>query len=226
MTPLVREMSALVPEPESAHWFDLGTVPQHLPAQSMEWEIARHLPYQRTVAVFRTDAGARYACWLQAGDSSVTLAYVGLESGKPALFSHPTAFFERDGAIAYHSRAGDEASAKHAARMLVTIAKRLYTERTSYRPERAGTIAQQRKRERHGKRPLFVWNTVEISPQLPESSPALGGTHASPRAHDRRGHWRNHSTKGRVWVKACRVGSASNGVVFKDYEVTTWKART
>jgi len=32
MTPLVREMSALVPEPESAHWFDLGTVPQHLPA--------------------------------------------------------------------------------------------------------------------------------------------------------------------------------------------------
>ena len=27
MTPLVREMATLVPEPETAHWFDLGTIP-------------------------------------------------------------------------------------------------------------------------------------------------------------------------------------------------------
>ena len=39
--------------------------------------------------------------------------------------------------------------------------------------------------------------------------------------HDRRGHWRTYPSGKRGWVKACKVGDASKGVVFKDYEVVT-----
>jgi len=77
-----------------------------------------------------------------------------------------------------------------------------------------------RKRASKGKSPIaFDWRTVEIGPKQAKNAPQ-GGTHASPRLHDRRGHWRNCHGK-QVWVKACKVGDASRGVVFKDYKVVT-----
>ena len=72
MTPLVREMAALVPEPESAHWFDIGVIDAAVPAQCIAWDDVRHLPYARTVTVFVTDKGSRCACWMAAGDHSIT----------------------------------------------------------------------------------------------------------------------------------------------------------
>lgn len=49
-----------------------------------------------------------------------------------------------------------------------------------------------------------------------------GGTHASPRWHKRRGYWRVMKKSGKqVWVRDCEVGSKSNGMVYKDYQVTT-----
>ena len=75
-----------------------------------------------------------------------------------------------------------------------------------------------RKRMMKGKRPLFVWHTVTIGPR-PEPQGSKGGTHASPRLHDRRGHWRTTASGKRVWVRDCKVGDASKGVVFKDYKI-------
>lgn len=47
-----------------------------------------------------------------------------------------------------------------------------------------------------------------------------GGTHASPRWHERRGYWRTMKKTGKVvWVRACEVGQKSDGMVYKDYEV-------
>lgn len=69
-----------------------------------------------------------------------------------------------------------------------------------------------------GKTPSYDWHTVIIEPQKPRG-PSLGGTHASPRLHDRRGHIRRLSSGKNVWVKPCKVGDASKGAVFKDYEV-------
>lgn len=47
-----------------------------------------------------------------------------------------------------------------------------------------------------------------------------GGTHASPRWHERRGYWRTMKKSGKViWVRACEVGKKSNGMVYKDYEI-------
>ncbi|MDO4705733.1 MAG: hypothetical protein Q4A98_05945 [Comamonadaceae bacterium] len=68
-----------------------------------------------------------------------------------------------------------------------------------------------------GKPPLrYSWHTVTLEASAPKT-PHQGGTHASPRAHDRRGHWRNLPSGKQVWVKACRVGNATLGSVFKDY---------
>ena len=75
------------------------------------------------------------------------------------------------------------------------------------------------KRRAKGKPPaLFDWHTVVIAPP-PEPGPPKGGTHASPRLHDRRGHWRKHPSGKQVWVKACKVGDAAKGVIFKDYKI-------
>lgn len=45
------------------------------------------------------------------------------------------------------------------------------------------------------------------------------GTHASPRWHVRRGHWRQIGEGRRVFVRECQVGDLSRGGVVKDYQV-------
>lgn len=85
-----------------------------------------------------------------------------------------------------------------------------------HEPQRRSNHA---KRIRHGKKPFFDWRTVTIQPTKPAQEP-LGGTHASPRQHERRGHWRViKKTSKKVWVKNCTVGNAINGVVFHDYKI-------
>ena len=73
------------------------------------------------------------------------------------------------------------------------------------------------KRIRQGKMPLFSWHTVVIEPPKP-ATPHQGGTHASPRLHDVRGHWVTRSGK-RFWRKPHQRGDGSKGVVFHDYRV-------
>ena len=69
-----------------------------------------------------------------------------------------------------------------------------------------------------GKPPTFEWKLVTIEPKITQSI-SLGGTHASPRLHDRRGHWRTMKKSGkRVWVKQCKVGDPSKGVIIHDYK--------
>lgn len=73
------------------------------------------------------------------------------------------------------------------------------------------------KRIRQGKKPLFDWHTVLIEPPR-QKMPDQGGTHATPRLHDVRGHWVNRNGK-RYWRKAHQRGDASLGVVFHDYKL-------
>lgn len=64
------------------------------------------------------------------------------------------------------------------------------------------------------------WHLVNFDPQeLKPKSPPLGGTHATPRWHIRRGHWRTLADGRRVFVRECEVGDKSRGGVVKDYEV-------
>lgn len=87
----------------------------------------------------------------------------------------------------------------------------------SYRPVVRDTFTNRRKIEQ-GKIPSYDWTTVYIEPVKPRSE-GKGGTHASPRLHDRRGHLRRLRSGKNVWVKACKVGDASKGTVFHDYAI-------
>lgn len=73
------------------------------------------------------------------------------------------------------------------------------------------------KRMRQGKLPLFSWHTVVIEPSKP-AAPHQGGTHASPRLHDVRGHWVNRNGK-RFWRKPHQRGDAALGISFHDYKI-------
>jgi hypothetical protein len=73
------------------------------------------------------------------------------------------------------------------------------------------------KRVRKGKKPLFEWTTVVLEPRY-SSGESLGGTHATPRLHDVRGHWVVRNNK-RFWRKPHKRGDASKGVIFKDYQI-------
>jgi hypothetical protein len=75
------------------------------------------------------------------------------------------------------------------------------------------------KRQAKGKSALtFDWHTIVIEPPKAKNDPQ-GGTHASPRRHQVRGHWRTYKSGAKGWVKECWKGDASKGSVFKDYQL-------
>lgn len=68
----------------------------------------------------------------------------------------------------------------------------------------------------------WTWTMVSVDPSRIQPKPSsLGGTHASPRWHIRRGHWRNLADGRRVFVRECQVGDIARGGVVKDYEVAS-----
>ena len=87
----------------------------------------------------------------------------------------------------------------------------------SYIPSIRPTFTNRRKIAQ-GKTPTYEWRTVVIEPVQAKRG-NQGGTHASPRLHDRRGHLRRMRSGKNVWVRPCKVGDASKGVVFHDYKL-------
>lgn len=75
------------------------------------------------------------------------------------------------------------------------------------------------KRVARGKLPLYSFKTLHLHvPNERRQSAHLGGTHASPRLHLRRGHIRRLGEGRSIWVQSCIVGSGP-GVVEKDYRL-------
>ncbi len=87
----------------------------------------------------------------------------------------------------------------------------------AYMPIIPQTFTNRRKISQ-GKTPTYDWRTVVIEPTQPRQE-SKGGTHASPRQHDRRGHIRRLRSGKNVWIKPHKVGDASKGVVFHDYKI-------
>lgn len=68
----------------------------------------------------------------------------------------------------------------------------------------------------------WTYRVAEIDPfQIKIAAARLGGSHASPRWHLRRGHWRRLADGRRVFVRECEVGEIARGGVIKDYHVAT-----
>lgn len=88
----------------------------------------------------------------------------------------------------------------------------------AHQPTAKANSLTNKRRIAKGKPPLiYDWHTVKLEPNGPVSDPQ-GGTHATPRRHQCRGHWRNCKSGKRVWVKDCWRGDASKGTIFKDYK--------
>lgn len=85
--------------------------------------------------------------------------------------------------------------------------------------ERQVTPSQRKPFARDGVRG-WVWRQVVINPErIRTACTDLGGSHASPRWHLRRGHWRHLSNGRRIFVRQCEVGDPERGGVVKDYAV-------
>lgn len=71
-----------------------------------------------------------------------------------------------------------------------------------------------------GKLPIWEVKTLVLkTPVTRTVSEYQGGTHASPRQHIRRGHYRHYKSGKIAWVRDCIVGSLEKGFVHKDYRV-------
>ena len=85
--------------------------------------------------------------------------------------------------------------------------------------ERKVNPALRRKYARAGVRG-WTWHQITIDFERARAShAALGGTHASPRWHIRRGHWRRLADGRRIFIRECQIGDPATGGVVKDYIV-------
>ena len=67
--------------------------------------------------------------------------------------------------------------------------------------------------------PLVEFRLVKIEPRKIQLPSMPHGTHASPRQHWRRGHWRTCASGKKVFVNPMLVGDPKNGKIIKDYVV-------
>lgn len=76
------------------------------------------------------------------------------------------------------------------------------------------------KRVLDGKLPIWETKTLVLKTPITHTvSPYQGGTHASPRQHLRRGHYRHCKSGKTTWVRDCTVGSLAQGCIHKDYRI-------
>ena len=218
MTPLVRQLVPLTRNAEQFHWFDIGEMSPDLTVVDGSDPIASRLAFPRCAFACTEDGDPRVLLMTQINETSVHFT---------GLASHRGQWFEvRPITIIYDAAAGYSGEGKGVTseQLRVALVNVAYCARLLDQGASAFVIDAQRchintARAKKGKGPLkFTWHTVTIGPRIdPQGS--KGGTHASPRLHDRRGHWRTTASGKRVWVRDCKVGDASKGVVFKDYKI-------
>ena len=221
MTPLIAEMVKLAPDPELMQWFDASGIP---PNQTVDLDVVNTtpLPFDKC-AVAGVEGDAKWLILLVQVDDVVF--YVGWTLHQNHYTKHPAfTYIRTDEGIKLHPIDEDEREKWNADDVRGVLAgvgawlKALSPDSLAYKPTARKSHINS-KRAAKGKGPiLFDWHTVHVTPAK-QKRDYKGGTHASPRLHDRRGHWRKYPSGKVGWVKNCKVGDASKGVVFKDYEV-------
>jgi len=81
-------------------------------------------------------------------------------------------------------------------------------------------IDKNKKRVRKDKKPLIEFKLITIDGKKPDPIKAPpAGTHASPKQHWRRGHWRHYASGKTVFIDPMLVGDEKNGKIIKDYAI-------
>jgi len=218
MTPLIQEMVKVSPDPELYHWFDVGQLAKQVELLVDDELVA--LPYSKTIVVGRDENRDRLMLVLLGGENSVAVSgFMWIDEMRQQI--EPFSYINTpEGMRVYglYDKPPPRSHYMHVMAMVSTFLRSLSKPTIAYAPTAKASFINS-KRKAKGKGPvLFDWRTVEVKPST-QKMPNMGGTHASPRLHDRRGHWRNCQSGRRVWVKDCKVGDSSRGVVFKDYKV-------
>lgn len=220
MTPLIQEMVALNPEEAiNYHWFDMTAAYEREQMVSAEL-LSSPMPYPKTALV----------CAYEDKKAAIMVGRVGEITGvggwqiekKGVREIKPFYFIVDEEGIKVRHRDGTEFDYRtsYATGILAFVAAFLESLKenavTGHQPIKR---ANWEKKIRQGKVPTYDWKTIVIEPSKPKSD-HQGGTHASPRWHERRGHWRLIKKTGKqVWVKNCEVGDKSLGAVFHDYKL-------
>lgn len=224
MTPLITRMVKFAPDPELAHWFDMGDTTQRPDGHVPDADMFR-LPYPVCCIAGTQGNGTALVLRLQSSDTAESMSITGFVVGpsdefcsaiEPMLVTRTTEGLQismPDG-----SEPTDASEYRAVLQHVEDFLLKLQQGQTAYVPKARPSFINS-KRAAKGKGPvIFDWHTVTVEPPKPKDAPK-GGTHASPRLHDRRGHWRTYPSGKKGWVKACKVGDGSKGAVFKDYKI-------
>ena len=235
MTPFIRESVKLFAssgvDPTELAWFDVSSV---LDARGddeykqNDWLVDYRPPFDRNIIVGRaTRNGKTYELFVTVvgsdpHDGIVFSSWVSTNGGKHK--SSPLYWYCVDGdVVRYGPCSGEDTMSEHDVRWSLGLIA-LWFEHLANKSTQAHVPSIKRgltsdRLIKKGQPPLYEWRTVIVDPIKPVKREHMGGTHASPRQHDRRGHMRTLQGGRQVWVKPCRVGDASKGVVFKDYKL-------
>ena len=230
-TQLVRETMKMVAEngfdPVEVHWFDATGCFSDQSEQSQNPLHNCRPPFQKCMVCWegRSRNHQRMRMWmLVAGDDPVDgiVLTVWRQPGDHQPIASPImVYMLDDGQIRYGPVNEGETMDRTEAEMILGFVSQWYeslSRRTeAYVPSVAKTFTNQRKIAQ-GKVPAYDWTTVIIKATEPKAE-SKGGTHASPRQHDRRGHVRRLRSGKNVWVKPHKVGDPRLGIIFHDYQI-------
>lgn len=221
MTPLIKSLVSLVPEAADYIWFDIGM----LPAFSFSWSdfSGCRLPFEKIAICGRDGKGDRFMVLAQQADETAILlsAWALCKDHYTNTPLFVVVLDVENGVCNLAMVEGEEKITKEQAAPIVGIVAEFLNriDNQGYEPRLKNSHIN-RQRAKKGKSLLiYDWHTVKIEPPKTMSDVVGLGTHASPRKHQRRGHWRNHPNGTRVWVRDCWVGDATKGTVFKDYKI-------
>ena len=219
MTPLIKELVKLVSsvdiDPTEMHWFDVtGAIKEYIGYDQRKY-LLHPAPYKNMMLCGRTKTGDFMLSVLAGKEVTVVTGWILKQTGYTQLGSF--LFAEKNGEpqvgeVDYPIDEKDRS-------MMCSIVSMFYasldmkTQAYVPTPHKANVS-----RAKRGLKPLYDWHTIVIEPPKPTQE-SQGGTHASPRRHQARGHWRTYASGKRGWVKECWRGDASKGTIFKDYQI-------
>jgi hypothetical protein len=230
MTPFIRSTMRWMLEsdidPTEMQWFDIsGTLDQSTIDQN--WLHEYRPPFERCMVVWQ-GRSANHEVYeflmtvvgMDPEEGIVLSVHKGAHGQMPQKM--PLLVYVLDeGLIRYGPvEEGDTIPEKDAQMVLAMVGNwyRVLSQRcSSYKPVVRNTFTNRRKIAQ-GKVPTYDWTMVYIEPSKPRSE-SKGGTHASPRQHDRRGHLRRLRSGKNVWVRPCKVGDPTKGVVWHGYAI-------
>jgi hypothetical protein len=220
MTPLIQKAVALFPEEAADYqWFDMSAA--YKPEVTLDADIMDcPIPFPMTAMVCTQDDGLNVLMLMKRfEDYTAVIPMAGVNRLQTML---PFMYKVEDGQVLVGHPDGTKFDFKfspttgHVAFVAAFLKLLRAAPMTGYTAFRR---ANHSKKIRQGKIPQYDWKTILVEAPK-QKGDDQGGTHASPRWHERRGHWRKVNSGKIVWVKNCEVGDKKLGAVFHDYQIT------